>query len=91
MGLQFVKPDNRTANLYSLTDKETSVLSDVFQLFDERFDGYFDLYGDTRLYENHIEQLILICSANKYKNNPTISAFKNFLLSVSGQIIVVGD
>jgi hypothetical protein len=91
MGLQFVKPDNRTANLYSLNDKETLVLSGVFQLFNERFDGYFDLYGDTRLYENHIERLIEICSAAEYKDNLTICAFKNFLFSVSGQIIVIGD
>ncbi len=91
MGLDFTDINNKAVSLLSLTDKETDSLSDVFLAFNEQFDNYFDFYKNTRLYKNHIEYLIMICSDLKHKNNPTANSLKNFLLRVNGSLLIIGD
>lgn len=91
MGLDFTDINNKTVSLLSLTDKETDDLLDVFLAFNNQFDNYFDFYKNTRLYKNHIEHLIMICSEEQHKNNTAANTLKNFLLNVDGSVLIIGD
>jgi len=56
MGLEFYNIETGE-NLFIIMDNEISNFDSYFNVFNEKYNDFIDIYGDFRLHKNHLEFL----------------------------------
>jgi|GEM_PF-2232053 len=90
MAVNFLDIENRTQILFNISDFEFSNFENIIKIFNNKYDDLFDIYGDFRLYQNHINYLIELLEQQSIKKD----LFYRFLLTAKNNnktLLVIGN
>lgn len=90
MSVNFLDIDNKNQILFNISDSEFSKFENIIKIFNNKYDNLFDIYGDFRLYQNHINYLIELLEQQNVKED----LFYRFLLMAKNNnktLLVIGN
>lgn len=92
MGLEFYTIETKE-QLFQINDSEMKCFEEVFDTFNAKYNDLIDLYGDFKLYSNHLEFLKNAIEASQSKENVLLdfSTVINKCLLQNVTLIVKGD